>query len=71
MKKAKALLLLVSILLIFVTMAIAQAVTCPMDGLNSLWTGRFKWQGSQTFDEYKCEKGHLFWVRHVPPPGQE
>jgi hypothetical protein len=63
MKKAQTVLLLVTVLLIFVTIASAQSVTCPIDDLSAIWTGRFEQDSGHTFNEYRCLRGHLFWVR--------
>lgn len=38
-------------------------VACPIDDLSSIWTGQVKYDSGHTFHQYKCLRGHLFWIR--------
>lgn len=49
-------------------MAIPMYMPCPLDDLQSRWTGEYKYVDGVRMAVYQCPRGHRFAVRC--PPGQ-
>ena len=62
MKRALFLLILFLTLLIAFTTTV-QAVSCPVDGSSSYFTGQTQTIDGVLFHQYKCPQGHVFWAR--------
>ena len=38
-------------------------VVCPLDNLMCLFTGQTRFLNGLMFQEYRCTRGHSYWVR--------
>jgi hypothetical protein len=52
-----------SLLLFGAILALAASVTCPIDDLTATFTGQTHWESGDMFQQYRCPRAHVFWVR--------
>lgn len=50
------------LILIIALAVLLLAVTCPIDGGSSYFTGTTKTVSGKLLKQYKCASGHVFWV---------
>lgn len=51
-----------TLLLVLAGLALAQGLTCAIDGLPMLITGRVRPGVNGMLREYRCARGHLAWA---------
>lgn len=42
--------------------AYALGVSCPIDGMSMIFTGKTQSDSGKILQEYKCPRGHVQWV---------
>lgn len=58
-----ALVLLMALLITLAAVACPAMANCPVDDLDSVFTGVTRSVSGRMFAQYRCPSGHRFWVR--------
>lgn len=47
---------------LFTSTAVAASVTCPIDNMSMIFTGKTRVEMGKMLYEYKCPTGHVTWI---------
>jgi predicted RNA-binding Zn-ribbon protein involved in translation (DUF1610 family) len=63
MTKKAAVWICLAFVLAMATVALAAEVKCPTCGLTAVFTGRSHSDSGVLWNQYRCPRQHLFWVK--------